>query len=78
MATSKLLIFSLFFALVFSAVRPDVSVEADAQVLESDAGDSSALKIELDQLKSKVHDLGSFASHTLLYLNRSYCWRKKK
>ncbi|XP_021670156.2 uncharacterized protein LOC110657311 isoform X1 [Hevea brasiliensis] len=56
---SKLLVFSLFFALVFSAVRPDVSIEADAQVLGSDAGDSSYLKIELDQLKSKIHDLES-------------------
>lgn len=64
MAVSKLLFFSLFFALVFSTVWPDESIEADAQVLGSDAADSSALKIELDQLKFKIHDLGSCAYHT--------------
>ncbi|XP_043807887.1 uncharacterized protein LOC110603713 isoform X6 [Manihot esculenta] len=59
MAVSKLLFFSFFFALVFSTVWPDESIEADAQVLGSDAADSSALKIELDQLKFKIHDLES-------------------
>ncbi|XWS72866.1 hypothetical protein CRYUN_Cryun02cG0076200 [Craigia yunnanensis] len=56
MAASKLVIFSLFLALIFTQIRADVSIEP---VLESDASDSSALKMELDQLKSKIRLLES-------------------
>ncbi|XVE97224.1 hypothetical protein REPUB_Repub03eG0002600 [Reevesia pubescens] len=53
MAPSKLVIFSLFLALIFTKIRADVSTKA---VVESD---SSALKMELDQLKSKIRLLES-------------------
>ncbi|XWS26078.1 hypothetical protein CRYUN_Cryun26dG0000100 [Craigia yunnanensis] len=56
MAALKLVIFSLFVALIFTKIRADVSIEL---VLESDASDSSALKMELDQLKSKIRLLES-------------------
>ncbi|KDP33426.1 hypothetical protein JCGZ_06997 [Jatropha curcas] len=61
MSVSKLLVFSLLLALIFSAVRAeaDVSIQTDNQVIGSDAADSSALKIEIDQLKSKIHALES-------------------
>ncbi|XP_034198662.1 uncharacterized protein LOC117614085 isoform X1 [Prunus dulcis] len=61
MAASKLAILSIFLALIFSQIRADVSVqgEEDAPLkpVRSDGPDSSALKIELDQLKSKIHTL---------------------
>lgn len=71
MAASKLAILSIFLALIFSQIRADVSVqgEEDAPLkpVRSDGPDSSALKIELDQLKSKIHTLGSFlACFTIL------------
>lgn len=62
MAATKLLLLSLFLALISTHVRADVSSaggdnDADG-VTRSDGSDSSALKIELDQLKSKIHALG--------------------
>lgn len=56
MAAYRLLIFSLFLALVFTRIGADASTEP---LLESDAADSSALKMELDQLKSKIRLLES-------------------
>lgn len=55
MAASKLVIFSLFVALIFAQVRADASIEP---VPESAGADSSARKIELDQLKAKIRLLG--------------------
>ena len=65
MAASKLVIFSIFLALIFTHIRADVSIEGElsdsedenAKVVRSDGPDSSALKIELDQLKSKIQAL---------------------
>ncbi|KAK9946721.1 hypothetical protein M0R45_012168 [Rubus argutus] len=59
MASSKLVVFSVFLALIFSQIRADVSVQEDEplKVIRSDSPDSSALKIELDQLKAKIHSL---------------------
>ncbi|XP_030946707.1 uncharacterized protein LOC115971140 isoform X2 [Quercus lobata] len=67
MAASKLVIFSIFLALIFTHIRADVSIEGElsdseeenAKVIRSDGPDSSALKIELDQLKSKIQALQS-------------------
>lgn len=67
MAASKLVIFSIFLALIFTHIRADVSIEGElsdsedenAKVVRSDGPDSSALKIELDQLKSKIQALQS-------------------
>ncbi|KAE8700280.1 hypothetical protein F3Y22_tig00110557pilonHSYRG00147 [Hibiscus syriacus] len=56
MAASRLVIFSVFLALVFTQIRADVSTEP---LLESDASGFSALKAELDQLKSKISLLES-------------------
>ncbi|KAK6249376.1 hypothetical protein QUC31_020941 [Theobroma cacao] len=56
MAASKLVIFSLFVALIFAQVRADASIEP---VPESAGADSSARKIELDQLKAKIRLLES-------------------
>ncbi|XWS70609.1 hypothetical protein CRYUN_Cryun03dG0060900 [Craigia yunnanensis] len=56
MAAIKLVIFSLFLALIFTKIRADVSIEP---VLESDTSDSSALKMELDQLQSNIRLLES-------------------
>lgn len=65
MAVSKVVILlSIFLALIFTHVGAHASVgeEDDSvpvEVVGSDGGpDSSALKIELDQLKSKIHTLG--------------------
>ncbi|XWS17939.1 hypothetical protein CRYUN_Cryun33cG0110800 [Craigia yunnanensis] len=57
MATLKLVIFSLFVALIFTKISADVSIEP---VLDSDASDSSALKMKLDQLNSKIRLLESY------------------
>ncbi|KAM5565452.1 golgin IMH1-like [Rosa sericea] len=59
MASSKLLILSVFLALVFSQIRAEASVKEDEplEVVRSDGPDSSALRIELDQLRSKIHSL---------------------
>ena len=55
MAAKKLLlILSLLLALVFTAVRAEVSSLGENEV----SSDSSALEIELDQLKSKIQALG--------------------
>lgn len=64
MAISKLVILSIFLALIFThgGAHASVGQEYDSEPVEvvgSDGGpDSSALKIELDQLKSKIHTLG--------------------
>lgn len=55
MAASKLVFIPLFLALIFTGIIADVSIEP---VPESYASDSSALKMELDQLKSKIRILG--------------------
>lgn len=56
MAPSKFTMLLLLLSLVFTVIRADVSVEGEVTV--SDGLDSSAVKIELDQLKSKIHFLG--------------------
>ncbi|XVF35765.1 hypothetical protein REPUB_Repub18cG0174200 [Reevesia pubescens] len=56
MAASKLVIFYLFLALIFTKIGADVSIEP---VLESHASDSSALQMDLDQLKPKIRLLES-------------------
>lgn len=61
MAVSKLLVFSVFLALIFfTVVTADASVSEEVEKVgvRSDGSDSSFLKIELDQLKSKIHSLG--------------------
>ncbi|KAM2273824.1 hypothetical protein ACFX1S_043705 [Malus domestica] len=61
MAASKLAILSIFLALICSQIRADASVPAEedepVKLLRSDGPDSSALKIELDQLRAKIHSL---------------------
>ncbi|XP_044472218.1 uncharacterized protein LOC123200903 [Mangifera indica] len=57
MAPSKFTMLLLLLSLVFTVIRADVSVEGEVTV--SDGLDSSAVKIELDQLKSKIHFLES-------------------
>uniref|UniRef100_A0A2N9GTX7 Uncharacterized protein n=1 Tax=Fagus sylvatica TaxID=28930 RepID=A0A2N9GTX7_FAGSY len=67
MAASKLVIFSIFLALIFTHIRADVSIEGELsdsedekiKVIRSDGSDSSALKIELEQLKSEIQTLES-------------------
>ncbi|XP_062163658.1 uncharacterized protein LOC133870513 [Alnus glutinosa] len=68
MSASKLVIYSIFLALIFTHIRADVSIggelsdneEESVKVVGSDGyADSSALKIELDQLKSKIQTLES-------------------
>ncbi|XP_002527981.2 uncharacterized protein LOC8282081 [Ricinus communis] len=56
---ANLAIFSFFLALIFSAVRADISLESDDQLISSHAVHSSAFKIQLDQLNSKIHALES-------------------
>jgi hypothetical protein len=67
MSASKLVIFSIFLALIFTHIRADVSIEGELSDIEDETGkvvrsggsaDSSALKIELGQLKSKIQALG--------------------
>jgi len=67
MSASKLVIYSIFLALIFTHIRAGVSLggelsdneEESVKVVGSDGyADSSALKIELDQLKSKIQTLG--------------------
>lgn len=71
MSASKVVILSIFLALIFTHIRADVSIEGElsdsgdetVKVVGSDgSADSSALKIELDQLKSKIQALGLFLS----------------
>lgn len=62
MAASKLVIVSLFLALIFtSSLRADVLIDGEDTTEKEVAGsnnfDSSSLKIELDQLKSRIHSL---------------------
>lgn len=64
MAASKLVLLSLFAALILSSVKADVAIETDGnepadRVIKSDGVDTSAFKVELDQLKSKIHALES-------------------
>ncbi|XP_009367949.1 uncharacterized protein LOC103957503 [Pyrus x bretschneideri] len=61
MAASKLAILSIFLALIFSQIRADASVPAEedepVKRPRSDGPDSAALKIELDQLRARIHSL---------------------
>ncbi|KAF4354537.1 hypothetical protein F8388_022259 [Cannabis sativa] len=59
MAATKLILLSLFLALVFTHVRADVSVGGENEVDGSVASDSSTHKIEFDELKSKIQALES-------------------
>ncbi|KAI3896436.1 hypothetical protein MKX03_008598, partial [Papaver bracteatum] len=56
MATSKFLLLTILFALVF-VIRADSGVNTDDHQVVVD--DSSSLRIELDQLKSKISLLES-------------------
>lgn len=62
MRTSKLVIVSVFLAIVFTSVSADASIEDDELVKKVDVGsvvsDSAAIRKELDQLRSKIHSLG--------------------
>lgn len=65
MTTSKLLLLSIFLSLVLAHVRASVPVDEDeaVKVAGSDGSDySSALKIELEQLKFKIQELGQLVS----------------
>ncbi|KAB2619238.1 histone deacetylase 18-like [Pyrus ussuriensis x Pyrus communis] len=77
MAASKLAILSVFLALILSQIRADASVPAEedepVKLPRSDGPDSSALKIELDQLRAKIHSLGSFLSSSA---NSRVYWTK--
>ncbi|XP_050114484.1 uncharacterized protein LOC126592752 isoform X1 [Malus sylvestris] len=58
MAASKLVILSIFLALIFSQIRAVASIPAEEEepvkFPRSDTPDSSALKIELNQLRAKI------------------------
>ncbi|KAF3446468.1 hypothetical protein FNV43_RR11647 [Rhamnella rubrinervis] len=75
MAVSKLLILSILLALIFTHVRADAPVEQEdyssVPVGGSDGSDSLALKIELDQLKSKIHTLESQVNEKTQELKRN-------
>lgn len=62
MAASMIVIFSIFLTLIISPTWAEVSVGGDefehSEVVRSKGHDFSDLKIELDQLKSKIHVLG--------------------
>ncbi|XP_059662976.1 uncharacterized protein LOC132308778 [Cornus florida] len=59
MATSRLLTLFIFLALIFTKIGADSSITGEE--VGSDGSDSSSsLKIELDQLKSKIHSLESW------------------
>ncbi|RXH78887.1 hypothetical protein DVH24_006957 [Malus domestica] len=66
MAASKLAILSIFLALIFSQIRADASIltkeDEPVKLPRLDTPDSSVLKIELDQLKAKIHSLEFDAS----------------
>ncbi|XP_038700110.1 sodium channel and clathrin linker 1-like isoform X2 [Tripterygium wilfordii] len=49
----------LLFALICTSIRADFSIEAGGDVVGSGRSDSSALKFEIDQLNSKIHQLES-------------------
>ncbi|KAJ7966009.1 Myosin heavy chain-related [Quillaja saponaria] len=58
MAPSKLIVLSmLFLALIFSHIRADVSIGGEEDEPVKVGSDSSVLKIELDELKSKIQTL---------------------
>ena len=66
----KLVVLStLFLTLIFSHVRADVSIEGGFDerkpvlvgVTAGDESGSNAVKIELDQLKSRIQTLGNFS-----------------
>lgn len=68
MAPAKLVVlFTFCLALIFSHIRADVSIDGGVEsdkpvgVTVVDGSDSSAHKIELDQLKSKLQTLGQFS-----------------
>ncbi|CAN6577305.1 unnamed protein product [Malus baccata var. baccata] len=58
MAASKFAILSIFLALIFSQIRAVASIPAEEEepvkFPRSDTPDSSALKIELNQLRAKI------------------------
>lgn len=69
MSVSKFVILTIFLSLILTHVRAEASVDGKVsdsedeavKVVRSDTSvDSSALKVELDNLKSKIHDLGQF------------------
>ncbi|RXH81418.1 hypothetical protein DVH24_034839 [Malus domestica] len=74
-AASKLAILSIFLALIFSQIRAVASILAEEEepvkFPRSDTPDSSALKIELNQLRAKI--LGSFLSSSA---NSRVYWTK--
>lgn len=57
MEASKLLIASIAISLVFVGVWADAGAEEEAVVVEPDVSDS-VLKLELEQLRSKISALG--------------------
>lgn len=75
MAASKLAIVSLFLALILT-VAADVSIQGEdvppPPLTPSDAVDSSPHKIELDQLKSKIHSLGLHFSISFIFYFYSF------
>lgn len=78
MAASKLVIFSLFFALILTAADVSIQGEDVPPLTASDAVDSSPLKIELDQLKSKIRSLGLhffFSFYLYFYLTPNHAWK---
>lgn len=82
MAASKLVIFSLFFALILTAADVSIQGEDVPPLTASDAVDSSPLKIELDQLKSKIRSLGLhffFSFYLYFYsFDSKSCVKRKK
>lgn len=60
MAIRKLFVFSIFLSLLFLKIAADSSIKDET--LASDGSDSP-LKLELEQLKSKISVLGQFPSH---------------
>lgn len=62
MAISKFASLFIFLVLVFTHVRANVSVDVEAEhvveVIRSDDSEVSDLKVELDELKSKIQKLG--------------------
>lgn len=60
MAIRKLFVFSIFLSLLFLKIAADSSIKDET--LASDGSDSP-LKLELEQLKSKISVLGQVPSH---------------
>ncbi|KAK9279699.1 hypothetical protein L1049_013379 [Liquidambar formosana] len=59
MSSSKLVTLSIFFSLIVAKIGADASIQKQEEVIGLDGSDSSSLKIELEQLKSKIHALES-------------------